>query len=62
MDNIKERDISNIIEQCSELNLVGCINGKEEKIEIDAMTKAMIIGYLIRKNNYIIRNNLKKKS
>lgn len=49
MDNIKEKDILNIVEQCSELRLVACINGKEEIIEVDRIAKAMLIGYLSKK-------------
>lgn len=50
MDNIKEIDSLNIIEKCSELKLVGFISGREETIEIDKICKAMIIGYLSKKN------------
>lgn len=49
MDNIKEKDILNIVEQCSELRLVGYINGKEEIIEVDRIAKAMLVGYLSKK-------------
>ena len=49
MDNIKEMDILNIVKQCSNLKLVGFINGKEQIIEIDKEGKSMLIGYLIRK-------------
>ncbi|SCJ53549.1 hypothetical protein [Clostridium saudiense] len=50
MDNIKEIDSLNIVEACSDLKLVGFINGKEQTIEIDKICKAMIIGYLSKKN------------
>ena len=49
MDNIKEKDILTIVEQCSELRLVGYINGKEEIIEVDRIAKVMLIGYLSKK-------------
>lgn len=49
MDNIKEKDILTIVEQCSELRLVGSINGKEEIIEVDRIAKAMLVGYLSKK-------------
>lgn len=49
MDNIKEKDNLTIVEQCSELRLVGCINGKDEIIEVDRIAKAMLIGYLSKK-------------
>lgn len=50
MDNIKEIDSLNIVEKCSDLKLVGFINGKEQIIEIDKICKVMIIGYLSKKN------------
>ena len=49
MYNIKEMDILNIVKQCSNLKLVGFINGKEQIIEIDKEGKSMLIGYLSRK-------------
>lgn len=49
MDNIKEKDILTIFEQCSDLRLVVCVNGKEEIIEVDRIAKAMLIGYLSKK-------------
>lgn len=49
MDNIKEKNILDIVEHCSELRLVGCINGKEEIVEVDRIAKAMLIGYLSKK-------------
>lgn len=49
MDNVKKINILDILEQCSEIKLIGNINGKEEHIELDNITRAMLVGYFIKK-------------
>ncbi len=56
MENIKERDILTIIVECSELKLVGVIDGKEETIELDKAAKLMLVGYLSKKKHHKNRN------
>ncbi|WP_373205692.1 hypothetical protein [Clostridium tertium] len=49
MEKIKEKDILNFNEQCSELRLIGHINGEEVEFELDKIARIMIIGYLSKK-------------
>lgn len=49
MDKIKDRDFLTLGEHCSELKLVGYINGEEVSFELDKMAKIMLIGYLSKK-------------
>lgn len=45
----KDREFIGLLEECSDLKLIGYINGKEVSFELDKMAKFMIIGYLSKK-------------
>lgn len=54
MDKIKERDTLTLVEQCSELKLIGYINEEEVIINLDKMAKIMIMGYLSKKKLSVV--------
>lgn len=49
MDNINKINILDKLEQCSEIKLIVNINGKEEYIDLDDISRAMLIGYFAKK-------------
>lgn len=51
MDNIKKMKILDILEQCSNVKLIGSINGKEEVAEIDNISRSILLGYWNKKKS-----------
>lgn len=51
MDNTNKMKILDILEQGSNVKLIGSINGKEEVIELDNISKAILLGYWNKKKS-----------
>lgn len=47
--NGRKENMKNLIMRCNELKLIGLINGKEIEFTIDNLAKAMLLGYINKK-------------